>query len=365
MGSPQRGESVKVWRTETLLPEDAPGLRLAASGPVVGLRVVGAEVELALPAGQRAFTLGASSACDLVIPRTVSRKVSALHATLGRLADGRVVVADQQSKNGCFPAAGAPRAPAFEIVAGRQFVIGDVALLAVDEHLQALRRPAAWTLGLTAPAVVDAALEVIAHGLPLALVGPPGTDVLALARQIHATSAHRQHFCLELVQAGAVPALDHALGGTVIVDLDRVGRVSKRLVEALLERGAGPRRGLRAIFLATRARQLEGALDVYAADVEQLAVPALAARGGDVPALLAHVWLHELGSRRRVEELGAAALAALTTAPWPRNLDSLREAAPRLLALIEHGTIRAAAAALGLTRQALASALGRLGVVGP
>jgi DNA-binding NtrC family response regulator len=132
-----------------------------------------------------------------------------------------------------------------------------------------------------------------------------------------------------------------------------------------LERGAGPRRGLRAIFLATRARQLEGALDVYAADVEQLAVPALAARGGDVPALLAHVWLHELGSRRRVEELGAAALAALTTAPWPRNLDSLREAAPRLLALIEHGTIRAAAAALGLTRQALASALGRLGVVGP
>jgi hypothetical protein len=365
VGSPQRGESVKVWRTETLLPEDAPGLRLAASGPVVGLRVVGAEVELALPAGQRAFTLGASSACDLVIPRTVSRKVSALHATLGRLADGRVVVADQQSKNGCFPAAGAPRAPAFEIVAGRQFVIGDVALLAVDEHLQALRRPAAWTLGLTAPAVVDAALEVIAHGLPLALVGPPGTDVLALARQIHATSAHRQHFCLELVQAGTVPALDHALGGTVIVDLDRVGRVSKRLVEALLERGAGPRRGLRAIFLATRARQLEGALDVYAADVEQLAVPALAARGGDVPALLAHVWLHELGSRRRVEELGAAALAALTTAPWPRNLDSLREAAPRLLALIEHGTIRAAAAALGLTRQALASALGRLGVVGP
>ena len=90
-----------------------------------------------------------------------------------------------------------------------------------------------------------------------------------------------------------------------------------------------------------------------------------AARGGDVPALLAHVWLHELGSRRRVEELGPAAVAALTTAPWPRNLDSLRESAPRLLALVEHGTIRAAAAALGLTRQALASALGRLGVIGP
>ena len=70
-------------------------------------------------------------------------------------------------------------------------------------------------------------------------------------------------------------------------------------------------------------------------------------------------------SRRRVEELGPAAVAALTTAPWPRNLDSLRESAPRLLALVEHRTIRAAAAALGLTRQALASALDRLGVAGP
>jgi hypothetical protein len=365
MASPQKGELAKAWRTETILPLDAPGMRLAAPGPLVGLRVVGAEVELALSPGSRAFTLGASSACDLVIPRAVSQKVSGLHATLGRLADGRVVVADQQSKNGCFPAVGAPRTAAFEITAGQRFVIGDVELLAVDEHLQALRRPAAWTLGLTAPAAVDAALEVIAHGLPLALVGPSGTDALGLARQIHATSAHRQHFCLELVQAGTVPALDHAVGGTVIVDLDRVGRVSKRLVEALLERGAGPRRGLRAIFLATRARQLAGALDVYATEVEQLVVPALAARGGDVPALLAHVWLHELGSRRRVEELGPAAVAALTTAPWPRNLDSLRESAPRLLALVEHGTIRAAAAALGLTRQALASALGRLGVIGP
>jgi len=359
--TPQKGEVDA--RTHTLPPEEAPGLRLVGPGPVVALRVVGAEVELHLPLAQRTFTLGASSACDLVIPRTVSRKVSGLHATLGRLADGRLVVADQQSKNGTFPADGAPRATAFEISAGRRFLVGDVALLAVDEHLQQLRRPSAWTLGLTATAAVDAALEVIAHDLPLALVGPAGTDALTLARQIHATSAHRQHFCLELVAPGTVPALAHAVGGTVIVDVGALGRVTKRTVVAVLDRGGeGPRRGLRGIFLATSRRQLVGALDVLRDEVEELAIPPLAARGADVPALLAHVWLHELGTRRRVEELGSAAVAALQTAPWPRNLDSLREAAPRLLALVEYGTVRAAAAALGMSRQALSGALARLGV---
>ena len=82
-----------------------------------------------------------------------------------------------------------------------------------------------------------------------------------------------------------IKVLPRGSGLTVIVDLDRVGRVSKRLVEALLERGAGPRRGLRAIFLATRARQLAGALDVYATEVEQLVVPALAARAAHVTML--------------------------------------------------------------------------------
>ena len=363
-GESERADQLATTRTHTLLPEDAPGLRLVGPGPVVALRVVGTEVELRLPLGQRTFTLGASSACDLVIPRTVSRKVSALHATVGRLADGRLVVADQGSKNGTFPAAGAPRATAFEVTVGQRFEVGDVALLAVDDHLQQLRRPAAWTLGLAATAAVDAALEVIAHDLPLALVGPPGTDALALARQIHATSAHRQHFCLELVQPGTAPALEHAVGGTVIIDLAAVGKVTKRTVEAVLDRDReGPRRGLRAIFLATSTRQLVGALDVLRDEVEAVAVPALAARGADVPALLAHVWLHELETRRRVEELGSAAVAALQTAAWPRNLDSLREVAPRLLALVEHGSVRAAAAALGMSRQALANALARVGVI--
>lgn len=362
----RHGESTETidlpTRTSTLLPEDAPGLRLIAPGPVVSLRVVGTEHELRLPLGQRSFTLGASRVCDLVISREVSKKVSGLHATVGRLADGRVVIADQQSKNGISASERAPRVAAFEVAVGQRFLVADVALLAVDESLQQLRRPVAWTFGMT-PGVVDAALEVIAREQPLALIGPPGTDALMLARHIHAAGAHRQHFCLELTQAGAVPSIDHAIGGTVIIDLDRFGRVTKRVAEALLDRpSAGPRRGLRAIFLTPSRARLVGALDVWRTTVDELAVPALAARTSEVPTLLAHLWLHELGTRRRVEELGPSALAALTETTWPRNLDSLREAAPRLLAILEHGTLRAAAASLGITRQSLASSLARLGV---
>lgn len=95
-----------------------------------------------------------------------------------------------------------------------------------------------------------------------------------------------------------------------------------------------------------------------------IALTPLARRGDEVMRLLAIYWRDELRSGARVEALGAGA-HALADHAWPRGLDELREQARRLLAYVEHGSLRAAADALGIRRQTLAGHFLRIGYTTP
>ena len=344
-----------------LTPRTQAGLVLAPRSPVTGLRFRSSdEPALDLPSAQRRFTIGAEGS-DLIISRTLSTAVSAIHAVIERVGDqttgASLLVRDRGSVNGTFPVRGAPRAASFHVHGGDTFWIADVALQATDPYLDALRTHLACHIGLTRPAAVDDAIAIVASDRPLLLLGPRGTGARRLASIIHATSVHRARPLL----MGGLPLLGllgHAQGATLFVDLDHIDALPARVAAALFD----PARGLRLVFAAADENRARARLDHYRDHVAAITLTPLAARPDDIVPLLAFLWSTELETTHSVESLGTAALRALATHTWPNNLDELCEQAPRLLACLTHPTLRSAAASLGITRQTLGQHLDRLGV---
>ena len=344
-----------------LTPRDQAGLMLAPRPAVTGFRFCGSdEPPLVLPPAQRRVTIGAEGS-DLIIPRTRSTAVSPVHAVIERVGDEAIgaslLVQDRGSVNGTFATRGAPRAAVLHVCGGDTFWIADVALQATDRYLDALRTHVACHVGLGRTAAVDEAVAIIASDRPLLLLGPRGTGARRLAGVIHATSVHRDR---PLVMGGLplLGLLGHAQGATVFVDLDRVDALPARVAAALFD----PARGLRLVFAATDEARARARLDHYRDQVTSIALVPLAARRDDIVPLLRFLWATELETSRAVEALGPSALQALVEHAWPNNLDELAEQAPRLLACVEHSTLRAAADSLGVTRQTLGQHLDRLGV---
>lgn len=340
--------------TLTLTEHDQPAVKYALRSAITGLRFFGTNepAPFTLPASKRLFTIGVG-ACDLVIPRALSPKVSGFHAALERVDDSSLHVLDQQSKNGTFKTLGENKLGSFYVQAGVSFWLANVRLMPMDTELEVLRPRLTWCLGLDHNDLVDQALEAIATGAHLALVGPTGTDALRLAEAIHNASPQRNNFMLKIT-AGPLPSLDLARGGTVFVDLDEVKRVSAPWLKALFT----PERGLRAIFAATTDKGARARLDTYRDRVTTIALTPLARRKDEIVRLLALHWIEELRTRRRVAELPN--LDAITAHDWTRNFDELREASPKLLAYLEHRTLRGAAAALGISHQALSKYFQRI-----
>ena len=344
-----------------ITPREQAGLVLAPRAAVTGLRFRGSdEPALPLPSAQRRFTIGAEGS-DLIIPRTRSTAVSAVHAVIERVGDETIgaslLVRDLGSANGTFATRGAPRAASFHVHGGDTFWIADVALQATDPYLDALRTHLACHLGLARTAAIDDAVAVVATDRPLLLLGPRGTGARRLASVIHATSVHRDR---PLVMGGLplLGLLGHAQGATVFVDLDRIDALPARVAAALFD----PARGLHLIFAAADETRARARLDHYRDEAASIALVPLAARPADVVPLLSFLWSTELETSHSVEALGPSALRALVAHPWPNNLDELVEQAPRLLACLMHSTLRGAAASLGVTRQTLGQHLDRLGV---
>ena len=340
--------------TITLTGRDHPALTLAPRAPITSLRFFGRGLGvLPLPSSKPLFTVGAG-ACDLVVPRELSTGVSSFHATLERVHDA-LHVQDQDTKNGTYRSLGNPRLASFQVQAGEVFWLADVPLLPMDTHLEVLRPRLAWCLGLERHKAIDEALELIAEGRPIALLGPPGTDAARLAEAIHASSPQRNNFFLS-VTAAPLPSLEHAHGGTVFIDLDRVQKVPAPYARILFE----PARSLRTIFAAADDRRVRARIDTYRDKVRTMTLLPLARRPEDFPHLLAIHWIEELRTRRRVEELGEG-LRKIAQYRWPRNFDELREHSPRLLAYLEHEGLRRAAAALGIKHQTLSGHFRRIG----
>ena len=333
---------------------DWPASRLASPGVVTSLHLTGRHCPpLSLSTALDTFSIG-TEGCDLLLPRAVTPYVSAYHARLERTATGLRVI-DQLSKNGLFASPTIGRVPALEVRAGGRFWLADVEVLALDAELEALRPALAACIGLDDEVRIDRALACIGEGGPLALIGPPGTGAARLARQIHDTSARRASLFLEL-RRGPVPPLEHA-SGTIYLDLETVAVMAPAAASLF----AMPPR-VRAIVSATTERRLRTRLAQHRDLVSVIELVPLARRPEDVIPLLAAHWVNTLRSHRRVAELGDG-VRHLAAHPWPGNLDELHQQSPRLLALLEHPTLRAAAQALGIRRQTLSGHLARLGLV--
>ena len=349
-------------------PSDDPGLSLPPADPVVALHVVGTEHEIPLAPSRKIFSLGSAKAPDIlhVSSRMVKGAdygldhVSSLHVLVQRKGN-RLRVRDQGSTNGTF--LDDRREDEFEIAAGKSFRMGDVTLLALDEMLQQLRPRLQWALGLSANAMVDKALEVIATGDAIALVGPADCDQLGLARDIHATSARRQHAFVAVepplaTRREQTAILEHAAKGSAYLDVSRFGDLPAYFVSHLFADAYHVRPIVAARDLDAIAKHLGHA---HTNKLRIIAMPAIADRRADVPRLL-EMLFREAGSKRRIEELGTENVARLMSYTWSGNFEELRRWAPRLAAILDHGGVRAAARALNMSHSTLLDWLDRVGI---
>lgn len=297
----------------------------ASPGPITSLRHIGRSwPPLVLSTSCASFSIG-----DALLERT----------EIG------LRVVDQDARD----ASTTGRVPALEVRAGDRFWLGDVEFLALDAGLEALRPALAACIGLNDDPHIDRALALASRGGTLALVGPFGTGAAWLARQIHNTGPHRGSPFVVLDHTS--PPLDHR--GTAFVDLNKLPTAAAARVFAAIKR-------TRVIVGSVAPRWLE-LLARRRDPVAVIELVPLARRSHDVVPLLDAHWANALGSSHRTDELGHG-VHYLAEHPWPGNLDELHHQSRRLLALLEHRTLKAAARALGIRRQTLTGHLDRLGV---
>ena len=199
-------------------------------------------------------------------------------------------------------------------------------LVVVEARHLALRPLIARSIGLDAHAAVDDVLDAIAARDPLLVVGPAGLDEEAW--------------------------LGELADDAIRVDLEH-GKLTAHRAATLFAHA----RERCVVFRALTMRRVRVTLDAYAARVRTVRLVPLAERPGEIARLL-DAELRELGAD--LGALDAKTIAACERHRWPGNLDALRAHAPRMLAVARHGSVRAAARALGITRQTLDAHLERV-----
>jgi hypothetical protein len=338
---------------------EATVLSLPPADTVTALRVIGTGVELPFPRpGDQRFTIGAAAypAVDLSLHApTVSR----LHAEV--VVDGnKVRVVDAGSTNGIF--LHDRREREFQVTAGQVFRIADLLVIALDDALRSLRPALAAGLGFDAHAAVDGALTAAAEGGPLLMLGRAGCDQARIARAVHVASARRRMPFVEIGElegrAAEKTALLQASKGTAYIDL----RATRRMTAFVVSELFGTTYHIRPIFTAPDRSRVDRELGSYATQLRSFMVPTLAERAHDIPALFNQIFETELRTARRVEELGAANVQALTQRAWADNIDGLRRVAPKLLARMEAGSVLGAAKRLGIRHQSLHETFDALGL---
>lgn len=332
-------------------------------GPVEFLRVIGEGERFELAKLPNPFAIGRVAKADERPRADVqlrSDRVSLIHGEVERRGDWLWYV-DKGSKNGSY-LHNERVTDNLPLVRGTIFRVADVSLIALDGLQERLRPRLAWTLGLDAHAVVDHSLARIAADEPLLVVGRRGDEAEQLARTIHDTSGRRDYpfraFTGKVLRE-AEGELAATKWGTVFVDLRSVGKVTAAFAEIIAGRRR-PELCLRPIIAVPSVTACHRLLGELVAE-QSISVPPLEERRNEIPRLI-DVAMADEGASCSTHALGPKRLAALTRPVLAKaqTLEGLRVVAERVRAVLETDSEEAAAARLGITRQALNAYLHRL-----
>lgn len=322
--------------------------------PVTWLHIFGTGHHFQLSRDRKVFTIGSAPDCDISIPLPY---VSRLHARIERHYDCLRV--EDLSKNGTWFEDRLVKEPK-DVRPGSTFGIpGGVTFLALNDEMRAaypvfsdvLDREGQETLiaddkGWATPSK----LMVWASGNDhLLILGPRGCDQDRLARAIHSVSPVRQR---EMVWADSIPSdragqkdmLLRASKSTLVLNIDKSTPVMDAAFRASLFSTSFR---VRVLVIAPAFEHVLRVLGPDHAYIRRVEVRPLAFRIDQLGPLLDRQ-LEELGSTLRFQQLSEANRQALTNHEWRRNFEDLRVAAQRLAALHQQGTLRKAAAALGI-----------------
>jgi len=314
----------------------------------------------------RALKIGRALECELAID---DHAMSRTHAVLEPLGDGRVAVADLDSRNGTF--VDGCRISRVEVAGSALVRVGDTVLRIASVTDEIVATDAAGPLvGGTSLVPVRRTIDLVAPTeLSVLVLGETGTGKDVIARLLHAASRRPGPFvavnCAALPDAlveselfghargsftGATASrrglFAEAAGGTLF--LDEIGELpiaaQAKLLRVLEDKVVRPvgaeheqRVDVRVVSATNRdlhasARAGGFRLDLLArlAAVE-VRLPPLRGRIEDVPALVRYLW--ERAQQRSVA-ITANALEALALYPWPHNIRELDHAL-RTAALVD------------------------------
>jgi DNA-binding NtrC family response regulator len=343
----QRQQMVKAGRAAELADAVAvPGLPNAESqfaipllvrDELIGVFSIESPVQRTLPEHDRAL-----------VSIIANHIASAIHNA--RLYEERRRIADQlQEMNASLEARVAERTAALE----RELRIAEDLLKDARSRIDGpLVGDSAAVRALRAAVAAQAARRE-----PLLLSGPPGAGKEAIAHAVHVASRSSGAFifvsCPELHTQGSDKVadsttllrtkLDLASSGTLF--LDAVHELPSKLQQALVDIADTPSApggwgssNVRIVASTTRdlTRDMSGLLEPFRRmlTTNRMAVPALAERRDDIPALVDHfVRKHARQMSRIVDRVSPESMARLQRYTWPGNIRELRTVIERAIVL--------------------------------
>ncbi len=208
---------------------------------------------------------------------------------------------------------------------------------------QAPRCISLTALGTSAPVIeVERAIEqLLRANRPVLVIGEPGTGQEIVARSVHAPDTPY----VTLVNGGRLatnplPLLEEARDGTLYcAEIGSYTKAEQKGLAFLLPKLEKHN----TVLVCTSSEQLgnlaaEGRFDaglLASLSVGAVMLPPLRQRREDLPALIDRFWRDITASQRTIGRLHAAAVAALSAAYWPGNLDHLHNVMANLALTVD------------------------------
>jgi len=356
---------VGARKTTLSLAGDRPAWAPTSNAPVVGLRKIGEDSTIDVPA--RGWSLGTRADQDLIIDDPT---VSSQHCAF-TWRDGELWVRDVGSKNGTF-VNGAKVSDA-RVIDGSVVVVGRTTFIAFAETSRH-RHSREELLDGKDPKfriAVDTAIDAAMSGRTVVAIGEAGSGRERLARAIHETvvGTHLPFVRIGLRASGVVDAaaVDPPAGTVFVEELAQqpttvYGRIVSLMRRGRLEIEHGSLQGRLQVVVSSSTPLWPSSLPD---DALQVTLPPLRERGEDLMVLLDRFAAAEFGHAGGRRALGREVLTALRAYSWPGNVSELKDAIVRLAAICKHGSVRAAADARGVSKSALSDWLYRRGIPTP